>query len=57
MLIRRLELGLWVGLGDIGVVVSFGKQTKYMDVGHHLGMIVNRHIMVDSNLYEKVKVL
>ena len=28
---------------------------KCMEVGSHQGMMINEHIMVDSNSYEKVK--
>ena len=39
---------------DIGLAVNIGK-TKYMEIGHHRGMITNAHIKIDSNSYEKVK--
>ena len=41
---------------DIGLAVNIEK-TKYMEVGHHRGMMTNEHIMIDNNLYEKVKML
>ena len=39
---------------DIGLAVNTGK-TKYMEIGHHRGMIENAHISIGSNSYEKVK--
>ena len=39
---------------DIGLVVNTGK-TKYMEIGHHQGMIANEYIKIDSNSYDKVK--
>ena len=30
-------------------------KTKYIEVGHHRGMIANDHVMVGSNSYEKMK--
>ena len=39
---------------DIGLAVNIGK-TKYMEKGHHRGMIANAHIKIGSNSYEKVK--
>ena len=39
---------------NIGLAVNIGK-TKYMEVGHHRGMIANAHIKIGSNSYEKVK--
>ena len=39
---------------DIGLAVKTGK-TKYMEVRRHRGMMVNKHITVDSNSYQKVK--
>ena len=38
----------------MGLAVNIGK-TKYMEVQHHRGMIINEHIMVSNNSYEKVK--
>ena len=39
---------------DIGLAENTGK-TKYMEIGHHRGMIANAHIRIGSNSYEKVK--
>ena len=39
---------------DIGLAVNIGK-TKYIEIGLHQGMMVNEHITVSSNSYEKVK--
>ena len=39
---------------DIGLAVNTRK-TKYMDIGRHRGMILNEHIRIGSNSYEKVK--
>ena len=39
--------------GDIGLAVNTGK-TKYMEIGCNQGMIVNDHIRIGSNSYEKV---
>ena len=39
---------------DTGLTVNTGK-TKYMEIGHHQGMIANAHIKIGSNSYEKVK--
>ena len=39
---------------DIGLAVKTGK-TKYMEIERHRGMIVNEHIRIGSNFYEKVK--
>ena len=39
----------------ICLVINTGK-TKYMEAGCHPGMLVNEHITVDSNSYEKVKI-
>ena len=39
---------------DIGLAVNTGK-TKYMEIGHHRGMIANAHIRIGSNSHEKVK--
>ena len=39
---------------DIGLAVNTGK-TKYMKKGLHLGMILNEHIRIGSNSYEKGK--
>ena len=41
---------------DIGLAVSTGK-TKYMEIGHHLGIIANEHINIGSKSYGKVKTL
>ena len=38
---------------DIGLALNTGK-TKYMDIGHHPGMIANERIRIGSNSY-KVK--
>ena len=40
----------------IGLAVNTGK-TKYMEIGRHRGVMTNEHIMVGSNLYEKVKTI
>ena len=40
----------------IGSAVNTGK-TNYIEVGCHHGMMANEHILVGSNLYEKVKTL
>ena len=37
---------------DIGLVVNIGK-TKYMEVGRHRGMMVNKLTRIGSNFYEK----
>ena len=39
---------------DIGLAVNIGK-TKYMEIGHHRGMIANVHIKIGSNSYKKWK--
>ena len=39
---------------DIGLSMKTGK-TKYMEIRRHRGMIVNEHIRIGSNSYEKVK--
>ena len=39
---------------DIGLVVNIEK-TKYMEVEHHRGMMVNKHMTVGNNSHEKVK--
>ena len=39
---------------DIALAVNIGK-TKYMEIRRHRGMIVNEHIRIGSNSYEKVK--
>ena len=52
--IRTIERSEYVLLNYMGVVVSTEK-TKYMEVGRHRGLIANEHIIVRSNLYEKVK--
>ena len=39
---------------DIGLAVNTAK-TKYMDIGRHRGTIVNAHIEIGGNSYEKVK--
>ena len=39
---------------DIGLTVNTEK-TKYMEMGHHRGMIANAHINISINSYEKVK--
>ena len=39
---------------DIGLAVNTGK-TKYMEIGRHQGIIVNAHIKIGSNSYEKVE--
>ena len=31
------------------------RETKYIEKGHHRGMITNEHIRIGSNSYEKVK--
>ena len=36
---------------DIGLSVNTGK-TKYMEIGHHAGMIPNAHIKIGINSYE-----
>ena len=36
-------------------LVSCTTKTKYMEVGRHRGMMVNEHITIGSNSYEKVK--
>ena len=33
---------------DIGLAVNTGK-TKYMEIGHNIGMIANEHIKMGSN--------
>ena len=38
----------------IGLAVN-SEKTKYMERGHHQGMIANEHIRIGSNSYEKVK--
>ena len=39
---------------DISLAVNIGK-TKYMEIGRYRDMIVNEHISISSNSYEKVK--
>ena len=39
---------------DIGLAVNIGK-TKYMEIGHHRGVIANAHSKIGSNSYEKVE--
>ena len=39
---------------NIGLAVNIGK-TKYMEIGHHRGIIANAHIKIGSNSYEKVE--
>jgi hypothetical protein len=39
---------------DIGLAVK-NVETKYMEVGHHRGLVANEHITVGSNLNVKVK--
>ena len=39
---------------DIGLVVNTGK-IKYMEIGHHRGLIANEHIRIDSHFNEKLK--
>jgi hypothetical protein len=42
----------------VNIVVSRKKNTgkaKYMEIGHHSGMMGNEDMIVSSNLYEKVK--
>ena len=41
-------------LKDIGFAVNTRK-TKYMEIGRYRGMMVNEHMTVDSNSYEKLK--
>ena len=41
---------------DVGLAVNTGK-SKYMEIGHNRGMIVNEHIKIGINSYEKVKTL
>ena len=36
------------------LTVNIGK-SKYMEIGHHRGMIANELISIDTNSYEKVK--
>ena len=31
------------------------RKTKYVEIGHHQGMMANEHIRIGSNSYEKVK--
>ena len=55
--IRTIERNAKVSLNaskDIGLAVDRGK-TKYMEIGHHRGMIANEHIRIDSNSYEIMK--
>ena len=42
-------------LKDIGFAVNTGK-TNYMEVAHHRGMFVYKHIMVDGNSNEKLNI-
>ena len=54
--IRTIEINSDVLLNackDIGLAVNIGK-TKYMEIGHHRGMIANARIKIGSNCYEKV---
>ena len=37
---------------DIGLAVNTGK-IKYMEIGRHRGMVLNAHIKIGSNSYEK----
>ena len=39
---------------DIGLAVNIGK-TKYMEIGHHRGMMANEHITLSISTYENVK--
>ena len=39
---------------DIGLIVNTGK-AKYMEIGHHRGVIANEHIRIGSNSDKKVK--
>jgi len=39
---------------DISLAVNIGKP-KYMEIGHHRGMIANEHIKICSNSHKKVK--
>ena len=39
---------------DIGLAVKIRK-TKYMEIGRHRGIIVNAHIKIGSNSYQKWK--
>jgi hypothetical protein len=39
---------------DIGLAINTGK-AKYMELGHHRGMISNEHIRIGSNSYGEVK--
>jgi hypothetical protein len=33
------------------------RKTKYMEIGHHQGMIANEHSRIGSNSYKKAKPL
>ena len=39
---------------DIDLAVNTG-ETKDMEIGHNRGMVVNEHIRIGTNSYEKVK--
>ena len=55
--IRKIEINADVLLNackNIGLAVNTGK-TKYMEIGHHQGLMANEHIKIGSNSYEKAK--
>ena len=59
--IERGRVAYWLFINyasilHIGLAVNTGK-TKYTKIGRHRGMIANTHIKIDSNSYEKVKIL
>ena len=49
MLITHVLLDACEGI-DLAVKTG---ETKYMETGHHRGMIANEHIRIGSNSYEK----